>query len=69
MIDTSPTFCCSFNELFIISYLWLISHPRSTLVLLDTVTSDTSREDTVRMLKSSAFASGLNSSKADAGKE
>ena len=35
---------------YIISHLWLTSHPRSTLVLLDTCTPGTSREDTVRML-------------------
>ena len=32
------------HYIFIISQLWLTSHPRSTVVLLDTGTPDTSRE-------------------------
>ena len=32
------------HYIFIISQLWLTSHPRSTLVLLDTGTPGTSRE-------------------------
>ena len=32
------------HHIFIISQLWLTSHPRSTVVLLDTGTPDTSRE-------------------------
>ena len=32
------------NYIFIISQLWLTSHPRSTVVLLDTGTPGTSRE-------------------------
>ena len=32
------------HYMFIISQLWLTSHPRSTLVLLDTGTLGTSRE-------------------------
>ena len=32
------------HYIFIISQLWLISHPRSTVVLLDTGTPGTSRE-------------------------
>ena len=35
---------CIINYIFIISQLWLISHPRGTVVLLDTGTPDTSRE-------------------------
>ena len=31
-------------DLFVISQLWLTSHPRSTMVLLDTGTSGTSRK-------------------------
>ena len=34
---------------FIIAHLWLKSHPRSTLVILDIVAHGTSREDTVRL--------------------
>ena len=33
-----------FHYIFIISQLWLTSHPRSTEVLLDTRTPGTSRE-------------------------
>ena len=32
------------HYIFIISQLWLISHPRNTVILLDTGTSGTSRE-------------------------
>ena len=32
------------NYIFIISQLWLTSHPRGTVVLLDTGTPDTNRE-------------------------
>ena len=32
------------HHIFIISQLWLTSHPRSTVVLLDTGTPGTSRE-------------------------
>ena len=35
---------CIINYTFIISSLWLTSHPRGTVVLLDTGTTDTSRE-------------------------
>ena len=33
-----------YHYIFIMSQLWLTSHPRSTLVLLDTGTPGTSRE-------------------------
>ena len=33
------------HYIFIISELWLTSHPRSTVVLLDTETPGTSREN------------------------
>ena len=33
-----------FHYIFIISQLWLTSHPRSRMVLLDTGTPSTSRE-------------------------
>ena len=33
-----------YHYIFIISQLWLTSHPRSTVVLLDTGTPGTSRE-------------------------
>ena len=34
---------CVINYIFIISSLWLTSHPRGAVVLLDTGTPDTSR--------------------------
>ena len=37
------------HYIFIISHMWLTSPPRSILALLNTGTSGTSREDTVRM--------------------
>ena len=70
-----------FYHVFIISQLWLTSHPRSTVVVLDTGTSGTSREiysenadgetRTRNPLgyKPSALAIELTSSKAIAGKE
>ena len=36
--------CIASLYIFIIAQLWLTSHPRSTLVLLDTGTPGTSRE-------------------------
>ena len=55
------------HYIFIISQLWLTSHPRSTVVLLDTGTPATSRE--IYNYKPSALAIELTSSKAIAGKE
>ena len=44
----APISCGNFSVIhhyiFIISQLWLISHPRSTVVLLDTGTPGSSRE-------------------------
>ena len=69
------------HYIFIIAQLWLISHPRSTVVLLDTGTPGTSREifsedaggeTGIRNplgYKPSALAIELTSSKAIAGKE
>ena len=69
------------HYIFIISQLWLTSHPRSTVVLLDTQELLVPAEQfTVRMpivrfelaaprLKPSALAIELNSSKAIAGKD
>ena len=36
--------CWVYHYIFIISQLWLTSHPRSTVVLLETGTPGTSRE-------------------------
>ena len=62
--------------MFIILQLWLISHPRSTVVLLDTGPPGTSREiysedanSQPLGYKPSVLAIELNSSKAIAGKE
>ena len=67
------------HYIFIISQLWLTSHPRSTAFLLDTGTPGTSREiyskdaagetRTRNRYKPSALAIELNGSKAIAGKE
>ena len=40
----APTNTKSDHKMFIISQLWLTSHPRSTVVLLDTGNPGTSRE-------------------------